>query len=473
VATPHRPPPAERGDFRPRTARALGLAALVTAALAAVALVIASLERPWEPEPGLPPAPAGTGAPAPGAQAIPAPAVEPGAGLASWRDTLSRWLRGSDAAALAPLRDLVDLARDPTTPLELRVGAVRWIARDGGQEGLEFLEDLLSGDAPASLRAAIAEAIGESPQPDARTLLEDLLESDDEALARGALRGLARGPDAPGLLASVLRDGERPLAVRAQAAGLLGTLEAEEASAALRSALPEIDDAALAAHVLDALGEHPFARNADAFRAVLANPALPRELKIEALEALGDSGTDSAALLLDYAARAPEPELRAAAVEAIAFLDDSDAIAPWLLRLVESEPSPDVRAEIYASLGFHARATYAAADADRLVDVILSETGGPVRLQAFRLAATILRTHPDPRLVEAFDARMVPWLQDEALRAPGRAQRLACLDTLQLARTPEATAALERLARSHDAAVAEAAARALRSGSRASALTVP
>jgi hypothetical protein len=260
--------------------------------------------------------------------------------------------------------------------------------------------------------------------------------------------------------------------VRAQAAALHGALETEESSAALRAELAELDDAALATHVLDALGEHPFAANAGAFQAVLANPALPREIKIEAREALGDSSSDAAALLLDYAVRAPEPELRAAAVEAIAFLDDSDAIAPWLLRLVESEPSPDVRAEIYASLAFHARAAHAAADPERLVDVILSETGGPARLQAFRLAASILRTERDPRLAEAFDGRMVPWLEDEALHARGRAQRLACVDALELARTPEAVEALERLARSPDRGVAEAAARALRVGGRAPTLTV-
>lgn len=468
MATPHRPPRAERGELRPRSARALGLAALATATLVAVALVIASLER--RPQPSAPEPPAGSAAPERGAR--PAPAAEPGPAAASWRDTLARWLRGADPGALASLRELVDLARDPLASLELRVGAVRWIARDGGAEGIDVLEDLLRGDVPAGLRAAIAEALGESPRPEARPLLEGLLESDDEAVARGALRGLARGPEAVGLLAAVLGDAERTPAVRAQAAALLGTLETAEASAALRAALAELDDAALAGHVLDALGEHPLAANADAFQAVLGNPALPREIKIEALEALGDSSSDAAALLLDYAARAPEPELRAAAVEALAFLDDSHAIAPWLLRLVESEPSPDVRAELYASLAFHARAAHAAADAERLVDVILSETGGPARLQASRLAASILRTEHAPRLAEAFDARMAPWLEQEALNARGRAQRLACVDALDLAHTPEAAAALERLARAPDRGVAEAAARALHARGRTTTLTV-
>ena len=436
-----------------------------------IALAIASLDRSPEPGRGTPTVPAGIETQDPLRASAPDPVGDRGAGRAAWRDVLSRWLGGPDAAELGPLRDLVDLARDPETPLELRVGAVRWIARDGGEEAFEILEDLLRGDAPASLQAAIAEALGESPRPEARPLLQTLLESEDEAVARGALRGLARGPEATGILEDVLLDDDRPAGVRAQAAALLGALETQEASAALRAALAEIDDEALVVGVLDALGEHPFARNAEAFHAVLGNPALPREIKVEALEALGDSSADASALLLDYAARAPEAELRAAAVEAIAFLDDSDAIAPWLLRLVESEPSPDVRAEIYRTLAFHARATYAATDVQRLVDVILSETGGPARLQGFRLVASILRAHPDPRLVEAFDSRMVPWLQDEALRAPGRQQRLASLDTLKLARTPEATEALLRLSRSQDAAVAEAAEKALRFGARASALT--
>jgi HEAT repeat protein len=401
----------------------------------------------------------------PGAEPAPVPPREPFAGHASWRDALSRWLGGADAAALGPLRDLVELARDPETPFELRVGAVRWIARDGDEAALEVLEDLLRDDTPAGLRAAIAEALGESREPAARVLLRELLDDDDEAVVRGALRGITAAPDALGILEAILLDPDRSTPVRAQAAASLGSLETEESSAALRAALGALDDEALVASVLDALGAHPFARNADAFRAVLANPDLPRAVKLEALEALGDSSADAAGLLLDYAARAPEAELRIAAVEALAFLGDSDAIAPWLLRLVESEPSPEVRAEIYGALAFHASAAYAAMDAERLVDVILSETGGPARLQAFRLVASILRVRPDPRLAEAFDARMVPWLQDQALRGAARHQRLASLDALKLAATPEATEALLRLSRSPDAALADAAERALRFGS--------
>jgi HEAT repeat protein len=382
----------------------------------------------------------------------------------SWSEWLLGWLPGSDERALEPLRDFVHLARDPKASLELRVGAARWIARDGGAAGLEILTELLEGDAPPALRAAVAEALGESKAPDARGLLEALLESEDEAVARGALRGVAAGPGAVGILEMILLDEARPLAVRSEAAASLGALEREESAAVLRAALAELDDEALVASVLGALGEHPFPRNADAFHAVLANPALPRQLKLEALEALGDSSTDAAALLLDYAARAPEPELRAAAVEAIAFLDDSRPIAPWLLRLVESEPAPAVRAEIYGALAFHARATYAATDVPRFLDVILSETGGPARLQGFRLVASIVRVERDARLAEAFDSRMAPWLVDEALRAGARAERLACLDALKLAGTPGATQALVRLSGSPDATLADAAAKALRSG---------
>lgn len=425
MAAPHRPLPAGRDPSGSRGRGLRRIVAFATAGLVALALVTVSTDR--------------------------------------WRDLL-RWLPGSDDRALQPLHDFVALARDPKASLELRVGAVRWIARDGGGAGVQILEELLESDAPPALRAAVAEALGEAQQPEARRLLEALLESDDEAVVRGALRGIAVDPAALGILEAILLDEARPAPVRAQAAASLGALGREESAAVLRAALAELDDETLVASVLDALGEHPFPRNADAFHAVLANPALPRQLKIEALEALGDSSSDAAALLLDYAARAPEPELRAAAVEAIAFLDDSRQIAPWLLRLVESEPDAEVRAEIYGALSFHARATYAATDVPRFLDVILSETGGPARLQGFRLVASILRVEPDARLVEAFDSHMVPWLQDEALRAAGRSQRLACLDALKLAGTPGARQALLRLSRSSDATLADAAEKALRFG---------
>ena len=195
MATPHRPPPAGPGDARPRRGGARPLAAFGAVALVAVALAIASLDRSPEPGRGTPTVPAGIETQDPLRASAPDRAGEPGAGRAAWRDVLSRWLGGPHAAALGPLRDLVDLARDPETPLELRVGAVRWIARDGGEEAFEILEDLLRGDAPASLQAAIAEALGESPRPEARPLLQTLLESEDEAVARGALRGLALAPE--------------------------------------------------------------------------------------------------------------------------------------------------------------------------------------------------------------------------------------------------------------------------------------
>lgn len=447
MTAPHRPPPAGRGEPRSPGRRTRRLAALAVGVAALALLTLPRVQRGDETsalEPARPAEPAASRGPA-----------------ASWRDSLFRWLGADRGEELGVLRDLVDIARDPQSPLELRVGAVRWIARDEREEALEILEDLLRADTPPALQAAIAEALGESRQPETRRVLASLLEADDEAVVRGALRGIAAAPDGPGILQAILLDADRPTSVRAQAAASLGSLQTEEASATLRAALGELDDETLVVSVLDALGEHP-ARNTEAFHAVLENPALPREIKVEALEALGASSADAAGLLLDYAARAPEAELRAAAVEAIAFLDDSESVAPALFRLAESEPSPEVRAEIYGALAFHARATYAAADAERIADVILSETSTPARLQGFRLVASILRAHPDPEIAEAFDSLMVPWLQHEALSGALRHQRLACLDALQIASTPEATQALVRLARSGDALIADAAQKALR-----------
>jgi HEAT repeat protein len=150
----------------------------------------------------------------------------------SWRDTLAGWLGGT-GGELEGLRELVDLARDPATDLELRIGAVRWIARDGSEEALEILEDLLEGDAPSALRAAIAESLGEAKGPEAHRLLGSLLEDEDEAVARGALRGLAVRADGPAVLEAVLLDADRPARLRAQAAAVLAEIGSDESSARL------------------------------------------------------------------------------------------------------------------------------------------------------------------------------------------------------------------------------------------------
>jgi hypothetical protein len=185
------------------------------------------------------------------------------------------------------------------------------------------------------------------------------------------------------------------------------------------------------AHALLAeMGRRPFSETESYFREVLASPELPTEFKV-------------------------------AWVEALAWFDGSEGIPGALLDLLETERSANVRAELYRALAFDAGETYAHARLGDLVGMLFSEQRSGARVQGFRLAASVLRLHPDPHLAEIFDREMVPWLREEGLRNGSRYSRLVSVDALKLANTSAAAEALHDLSRSQDPSVARAADHAL------------
>jgi hypothetical protein len=211
-----------------------------------------------------------------------------------------------------------------------------------------------------------------------------------------------------------------------------------------------------------------FSADEDYFREVLASPGFSPETKADVLETLGEAGPEAVELLLEIAAGAEEPELRAAAVESLAWLDGSDedparAAAPprALLDLLESEADAEVRAELYSALAFDAGTSWDDARLDRLVERVLTEQRSETRLQGSRLIASRLRHHPDTRLAEVFDRELLPWLQAEASKQGSRYSRLMSVDALKLADTRAASEALHDLSRSQDTTVARAADHAL------------
>jgi hypothetical protein len=213
--------------------------------------------------------------------------------------------------------------------------------------------------------------------------------------------------------------------------------------------------------ILAGLRRRPFSGTESFVREVLANPENPTEVKVAVVESLEDSTPEAIELLLETAAEAEDPELRAAAVESLAWLDEQGDIQGALLDLLETESSAEVRAELYSALAFDPGETYAKAHLDDLVRRVLSERRSEARVQGFRLVASVLRFHPDPHLAETFDRDMVPWLWEEAMREGSRYARLVSIDALKLANTSATAEALDDLSRSQEAAVAEAADHAL------------
>jgi HEAT repeat protein len=357
----------------------------------------------------------------------------------------------------------IQRALDSGADLGLRVDAVRALALRGTDEAMEALRRLLASDARSILKAAIADALGETRHPEAGRMLEELLESDDEIVLRGALRGIAKTgrPGSVGTLELFLLNPAAPESARVEAALALGKLDDPAAYRALALAFVEVESDQLAGRVLEGLGALPYPEVEVFFRRVLADPELSTELKVAALEALNRSTPEAGELLLEYADRAPDPRLRAAAIDGLAMLDEAEGVQGSLLPLLETEESPAVRAELYSALAFDGSDTYRSASPEFVVQRILAERDPRARLEGFRLVASMLRAHPDPRLSEPFDRQMVPWLREQALAGRQRYTRRVSIDTLRLANTAAGTGALRELARARDPDTARAAQNAL------------
>jgi HEAT repeat protein len=364
----------------------------------------------------------------------------------------------------ADLDEMLNRALDIEAALEARIQAVRWLGRFGSDEAIDVLEHVLRAGSPARLMTEAAEALGSSKNADARRILETLLESENDAIVRGALRAVAARADADAIaiLEAMLHDPNRSEALRVQAAASLGRLSTDQATASLRESLTQIGDSNLVPSILEALGEQSYSETEDFFRSILTDGEVDPEIKIAALEALSEAPPESAELLLEFASGASEPELRIAAVESLALLDEpEDAVAP-MLDILDREPSPEVRAELYSALAIHNHQTHADAALDTLVPAILAEEELQTKLQGYRLVGAMLSVEPDPRLSEPFDEFMVDWLSGQAESGMGSFTRSLAIDALNLAGTDDAKRALDRLTHHDDPAVVAEAEKALR-----------
>jgi len=330
---------------------------------------------------------------------------------------------------------------DPKESLTARRAAARALARSGSEEAVEALECVLR-DGPAQLRAAVAEALGECPSPDARPLLLTLAHDADETTARGAMRGLAALGDAAatGVLASSLFDEKKSTALRTEAALALGGVQESAALDALTRAVREIRDETLLNHVLDGLGHRPFAETEATFREFLKRDDLTTASRVAAIEALGHVPDSATTFLLGYATD-PSQELRAAAGWALTTADNPGDIGPQLLGWLQQESDPAVRLRLYQALSHQ--------DVVALATVLPSiqrETDADARVAGLGLLADALRTDGHPDASRYFDSTAVAELKNTALTSNRLDQSLAAIMALDRAGTPAALTALGDIA---------------------------
>lgn len=362
------------------------------------------------------------------------------------------------AGTNSPEAQLVSQLLNPSFPLKTRRQAARALAKLGSDNSITALKTALR-DGPPYLKAAIGEGLGESSHREARTLLIDLINGTDEIAARGAVRGFALRGDAEAtdILANLLFNTQKPESVRTEAALALGEVQQPGALSALTRAVSEIQDPAIAEQVLEGLARRPFAETEQFFSDYLASPGLAAESKVAALEALGNSTGDVAALALKYAGD-PDPEVRAAAAWALSATETRADIAPQLLELLKGESSPEVRAKLYEALG--GQDNY---DSAAVLAQVQKETDLPARQAGLGLLAELCRSAPTPELLAFFNQTAVPELQNRAVASPDLQERLASVMSLRRAGTAESLSALQNVVQqSNDRKIVDAAQAALR-----------
>jgi HEAT repeat protein len=223
---------------------------------------------------------------------------------------------------------LVSSMLNESLSLQVRRQAARSLGKLGTDEAMAALRAALANNNPPYLKAAIAEGLGESPNPQARELLHELVNGKDEITARGAARGLALQGDADAVntLGSVLFNEQTALSVRTEAALALGDVDLGSAQDLLTEAIKKIQDEDIRESVLDGLGRRPFADTQAFFSSYLDSPDVPPDAKVLAIEAITDADGEVGPFLTKYL-NDPNPDVRAAAKSALDFIGPDDTTA--------------------------------------------------------------------------------------------------------------------------------------------------
>jgi HEAT repeat protein len=417
----------------PGATRAWIFLAIFLLATAAIAVIVPFRENKRSLQPAPPPVRSGglekTNIPAsPAIQIDPVPA--------------EKSLQPSSETADPGTTKLITQLFDESLPLKIRSRAARELSDLGTDAALSALKSALSKNSPSYLKAAVAEGLGDSPNPNARVLLNDLINDKDEILARGAVRGMALSGDSDAVnsLGGLLFNEQVPLSIRAEAALALGGLNSPDALRTLTRATTEIKDDDVLENVLDGLGKRPFSETEHFFSGYISSQDVSAESKVAAIEALGNAQGDVAPFLLKYLGD-PDEDLRAAAAWALSSSDSTGDIGSQLTDALKQETDPNVRTRIYQALENQPNANPQA-----VLPLVQNESNITALLAGLNFLTGTLRSSPAPEVADFLNQTAVPKLKDAALNSDSSQNRLSAVFALQRAGTPAAIDALHEIA---------------------------
>ena len=348
---------------------------------------------------------------------------------------------------------LIGILLDSSQPLKLRRQAAWQLATIATGEALAALRQSLS-NAPPQLRAAIAEALGQcADRQQAVAILKELLKDENEDVIRGAIRGLAPNGNraAVEMLAQLILSPEKTDSLRGEAALALGEMQSADSLRTLIKLVSEVDDREITEALLSGLGRHPIEQTQDFFQRYLASRETEIDLRVAALEALGESAGAAAPFLVKYI-QSEEAEIRAAAAWAIANLETPGDVAGTLVARLRGESDPEVRVRLYQALQNQERFDVG------VTSLIATEQDLAARLAGYQLLAREVARARDSALAVQFDELAVPRLAELAVTGLNMNQRLNAVIALRQANTPAAIHALAGIrGQSREATIVRAA----------------
>jgi HEAT repeat protein len=333
-----------------------------------------------------------------------------------------------------------------------RIYAYR-LARIGTPECVAALLKVLR-TAPSEHKAFIAQLVGSTGNPEAKTWLLPLLGDTDEGVVIATIHGLSviGGSEITTLIREILADSKRSEPIRIQAALGLGTIGTPVARNALIDTLTSSPSSALGVQILNSLGHLEFPMIADTFEQYLAAPDSPQTMRVAAVEALANSSTEAVPFLLQVTSNDRNPDVRASSAWAISAHEIVNDLGPILSDLAEREPAADVRRRLYEAL-----VAQSAIPAARLLNLVRNEQDLAARVAGFNAVGRAVYQQPGSDVAMAFDSEAVPELLKVATSPNSLNLQMRSVFALRRAQTEAARAALEVIANSARPQIATAA----------------
>ena len=364
------------------------------------------------------------------------PKVSDGGAQAGLSATNTNAAASTNALSESELDRLIRTMNDGSLTLAERRKAIFALAHDGSPAALAALKDALARY-PNEIRKTIAEALGECPTRGGLALLIDLLKDSDAAVAKAAVRGLARQNQAGAAtaLSQFLNDTNSASGVRCEAALALGELKQPWVLDPLSRIARHDSDEDVAKAALDGIGNLDFNDTKAFFQDYINSPDVSTELRSDAIDALAAGSGDSAGFLAQIAGNKDlDADLRAEAAWAMSTTGVTGDLSTQLLAMLQNEDDPDVRLRLYQAL--NNQDSY---DSAAVLALVQKETDPAAITAGLESLAKAFAANPnDPQLQSYFAQSGIDQLKNIILGTSD-------LDTRQ-----KAIIALSALAAAHD-----------------------